>query len=341
MAHHRHVEVPARRTTEQLAAALREHSRIVLVVNAGSRRAARARPRLAGLLAAAGVSLMHDVTVVAPAAVPQVLRQSLDLKPDLLVVGGGDGTVTTAAAMLAHRDVALGVLPLGTTNNVARSLGLPLTVRGAVTALARARVAEVDLGRLHLPDGDVFFANLVSMGVSVEVARRAPRALKRWLGRAAYAGTALSVLPGHRPFTATLTDASGTRLFRTHQLNVANGRYHAGRPVAREAAIDDRRLHAYRLGGGRLGLVLATAAHVLNGARRSHEDDAFLVTKELHVETDPRLALDIDGEVRGRTPFTVSVAERALRVVLPPARMTADELRRSRENPRANPLSVR
>jgi diacylglycerol kinase family enzyme len=204
------------------------------------------------------------------------------------------------------------------------------------------RVAEVDLGRLHLPDGDVLFANLVSLGVSVEVARRAPRALKRWLGRAAYAGTALSVLPGHHPFTVTLTDATGTRRFPTHQLNVANGRYHAGRPVARDAAIDDHRLHAYRLGGARrLDLVLATAAHVVNGARRSQDDDAFLVTKELHVETEPRLALDVDGEVRASTPFTVSVAERALRVVLPPAGMAGGKWRRGQENRRRNPLSVR
>jgi diacylglycerol kinase family enzyme len=229
--------------------------------------------------------------------------------------------VTTAAALLAHQDVALGVLPLGTTNNVARSLGLPLTVSGAVEALAGSRVAEVDLGRLTLPDGEMYFANLVSLGVSVEVARRAPRWLKRRLGRAAYALTALTVLPGHRPFAATLRDATGTRHVVTHQLNIANGRYHAGRPVAREAAIDDRRLHAYRLGGPRrTGLVVATVGHVVAGARRSEHDDAFLVTSEVTVTTEPALPLDVDGEVRSGTPFTVGVAERALRVVVPAQR---------------------
>jgi diacylglycerol kinase family enzyme len=305
------------RSSEELSAAVREHGRVVLVVNAGSRRTARVRPRLARMLADAGVRLMRDVTVVAPGALPDALHDALALRPDLLVVGGGDGTVTTAAAMLAHRDVALGVLPLGTTNNVARSLGLPLTVRGAIRAIAAARVAEVDLGRLHLPDGDVLFANLVSLGVSVEVARRAPRRLKRWLGRAAYAATALAVLPGHRPVAVTLTDLASSRRFLTHQLNLANGRFHAGRPLAREAAIDDHRLHVYRLGGAsRASLLLATARHVLAGARRSQDDDAFLVTAGVSVDTDPPLALDVDGEVRGCTPFSVSVAESALRVVV-------------------------
>jgi YegS/Rv2252/BmrU family lipid kinase len=322
------LDAPGARSAERLSADLRERQRVVLVVNAASRRARRLHD-VQRLFDRAGVPLMRQITVVAPAAVPQALGEALALRPDLLVVGGGDGTVTTAAALLAHRDVALGVLPLGTTNNVARSLGLPLTVSGAMRALAGLRVAEVDLGRLQLPDGELYFANLVSLGVSVEVARRAPRALKRRLGRAAYALTALTVLPRHRPFAATLRDASGTREVVTHQLNIANGRYHAGRPVAREAAIDDRRLHAYRLGGAsQLGLVAATVRHVVAGARRSERDDAFLVTKEVTVTTDPALPLDVDGEVRSGTPFTVGVAERALRVVVPAPRRAGGMLGR-------------
>lgn len=299
----------------------RVHPSAVLVVNASSRRASRVRPRLPGLLRSAGLRMLDDVTVVRPAALPTALAAALDLDPDLLVVGGGDGTLTTAAALLAHRRTALGVLPLGTTNNFARSLGLPLTLRAAVRTLATGRVVDVDLGRLRGPGvEDVLFANLVSLGVSVEVARRAPRALKRRLGRAAYAATALTVLPGHAPFTATLTTATtaASRRIVTHQLNIANGRFHAGRPLAREASLDDRRLHVYQLGGARrLGLVAAVVRQALTGARRSHHDDAFLVASSLEVVSDPPLALDVDGEVLGRTPVVVEVVDGALRVVVP------------------------
>jgi diacylglycerol kinase family enzyme len=64
------------------------------------------------------------------------------------------------------------------------------------------------------------------------------------------------------------------------------------------------------------------------GARRSERDDAFLVTKEVTVTTDPALPLDVDGEVRSGTPFTVGVAERALRVVVPAPRRAGGMLGR-------------
>jgi hypothetical protein len=69
--------------------------------------------------------------------------------------------LSLAARHLAYRDIALGVLPLGTTNNFARTLGIPLNVAAAVGVPASGKVADVDLGRA---DG-TFFANLVSVGL--------------------------------------------------------------------------------------------------------------------------------------------------------------------------------
>ncbi|MCP9978079.1 hypothetical protein LUX32_10915 [Actinomadura madurae] len=113
------------------------------------------------------------------------------------MVGGGDGTIAEAVGHLAHRDIALGVLPLGTTNNFARSLELPLDLPGAVATLALGRpdggkVADVDVGWFEStgdPQGEGpgaerehIFANMVSLGLSVEVAGHVPHTLKRFLG---------------------------------------------------------------------------------------------------------------------------------------------------------------
>ena len=99
----------------------------------------------------------------------------MGLRPDLLIVGGGDGSICEAARRLAYLDMALGILPLGTTNNFARTLGLPLNLAGATDVLAAGKVADVDLGRV----GDDFFANLVSAGLSAYVAANVPHQLKR------------------------------------------------------------------------------------------------------------------------------------------------------------------
>jgi YegS/Rv2252/BmrU family lipid kinase len=250
-----------------------------------------------------------------PGGLEASLAAAVDLRPDLLVAGGGDGTLSLASRHLAYRDIALGVLPMGTTNNFARTLGIPLDVAGAVSLLTNGKVADVDLGEA----GGTFFANLVSVGLSGHVAATVPHGLKQLLGRAAYPLTAAARLPAHRPFRATVTAGDERRTLTTHQLNIANGSFHAGRPITADSSADDRLLVAYTLGsGGRLSLIAATARHALAGARRSHAEPTFLATSELWLHTDPPLPLDIDGEVHGRTPVRITLAGNALRVMVAP-----------------------
>ncbi|MCW2917042.1 MAG: diacylglycerol kinase catalytic region [Actinomycetia bacterium] len=286
----------------------------MLLINTRARRGralAEAAPRL---LASHGLVVRRVICVDQPSRLGEAMIEALALDPDLLVVGGGDGTVSSVVAHLAHRDVALGVLPLGTTNNLARSLGIPLGLGAATATLAYGKVADVDLGRA----GDRLFANMVSIGVSVKVAGQVPHRLKRVLGRAAYPLTALRALPDHRPFRARITAQGTTQEFWTHQLNIANGGFHAGRLLARDAGIDDRLLVAYRLGtASRAHLIGSMLRHAVTGPRRRLADDAFLAVGELTVETDPVLALDVDGEVVDTTPVTISVVPNALRVVVP------------------------
>ena len=105
----------------------------------------------------------------------------------------------------------------------------------------------------------------------------------------------------------------------THQLNIANGSFHGGRPITGDASADDRLLLAYSLGGGsRPALIGATTRHVLTGARRTHAEPAFLATRELWLRTEPPLPLDIDGEIQGETPARITLAPNALRVIVDP-----------------------
>jgi diacylglycerol kinase (ATP) len=296
-------------------AAIRQQRRAALVVNTRSRRGLRLYQAARGHLEAAGFDLLGLFPVDRPGGLETSLAAAVDLRPDLLVAGGGDGTLSLASRHLAYRDIALGVLPMGTTNNFARTLGIPLDVAGAVSLLTDGKVADVDLGEA----GGTFFANLVSVGLSGQVAATVPHGLKRLLGRAAYPLTAAARLPAHRPFRVTITAGDERRILTTHQLNIANGSFHAGRPITADASADDRLLVAYTLGsGGRLSLIAAIVRHALAGARRSHAEPTFLATSELWLHTDPPLPLDIDGEVHGRTPVRITLAGNALRVMVDP-----------------------
>src|SRR5919198_4536984 len=268
------------RSKAALAAAIRGGGRVVLVVNTRSRKGRRHSPGLRDRLAAAGVPVQAAFRFDDPARFERTLAESLALGPDLLVFGGGDGSLTAAAARLAHRDTALGVVPLGTTNNFARSLGLPLDLRGAVATLACGKVADVDLARA----GEDMFANMASIGLSVEVAKAVPTGLKRALGRAAYTLTAARRLPSHRPFKATLTVDGAQHVLWTHQLNVANGSHHAGRRIARDASIEDRLLVVYRLGdASRRRGSGETVDQVVFGPRRPLGGGRYLTARELVV----------------------------------------------------------
>ena len=105
----------------------------------------------------------------------------------------------------------------------------------------------------------------------------------------------------------------------THQLNIANGSHHAGREIARDTGLDDRQLVVYRLGDAdRLRLTLATVRQAVTGPRRSLAHTPFRTARQVWLDTDPPLQLDVDGEIRGRTPAQITLEANALRVVVRP-----------------------
>jgi diacylglycerol kinase (ATP) len=314
------------RSKAELTADIRARRRTALVVNVRSRRGRRRYRTVCRQLHNSGLDLLDLRPVADPRRLPQALAGAVDSGADLIVVGGGDGTLSEATHQLAHRDVCLGVLPLGTTNNFARSLGLPLRLPAALRILTEGKVADVDLGHV----AGRHFANLTSLGLSVQVAEHVPHHLKRILGRAAYPLTALALLPRHRPFTArlrvndvddgTTVDDGADRAEHelvTHQLNIANGSHHAGRAIARDTGLDDRQLVVYRLGDAhRLRLTLATVRQSVTGPRRPLAHTPFLTARHVWLQTDPPMDLDVDGEIRGRTPAQVTLEANALRVMV-------------------------
>lgn len=297
---------------------IRKQREAVLVINCRSRRGARLRPRAEALLRERGYTLIRSYAVTDPGTLDTILREALADHPPLLVLGSGDGTVASAVDHLAHTDTVLAYLPMGTTNNLARSVGLPLRLKPAIDLLDTGQIVEIDLG---VANGD-HFANMASLGVSVAVSDHTPHRLKRWLGRPAYALTGAAALRTHQPFTATITVDGVTRQLRTHQLNIANGSVHAGVRIGADARIDDGLLAAYRLGGtARWSAATGILAQALTPhwtlRRKGH-----LVGEHIRVETDPPQLVELDGETVSRTPLEVSVARGALHILVParPAR---------------------
>ncbi|WIM98447.1 YegS/Rv2252/BmrU family lipid kinase [Actinoplanes oblitus] len=303
------------RSKQRLTEDIRRERRAALVVNTRSRRGRQLYEDARRRLLAAGFELLGTYAMEESDDLEALLEDALAKGPDLLIAGGGDGTISTAGRLLAHRDVALGLLPLGTTNNFARTVRIATGLDAAIATLVDGKVIDVDLGLA----GDRPFTNHVGIGLSAEVMTSVPAPLKRLAGRVAYPITALGLLARHRPLRATIRAEGRELRFDTHQVYVANGGFHAGRPITADAHADDRLLVAYPVGGpSRRELLRETARNAATGHRRTLRECPFLAVRELWLETDRPAAVEVDGEPCGSTPMRIAVDPNALRIMAPP-----------------------
>jgi diacylglycerol kinase family enzyme len=163
--------------------------RIVALLNAGSGTGhdATLADNVRSLLESGGAEV-EVRTIARGASIADAIAAALEGRPDVLVAGGGDGTVSAAAAALADGDVVLGVLPLGTLNHFAKDLGIPLDLDAAAAAIVAGRTARVDVGEVN---GRVFVNNS-SIGLYPEIVLDRERQRRR-LGRGKWPALAWAV----------------------------------------------------------------------------------------------------------------------------------------------------
>jgi YegS/Rv2252/BmrU family lipid kinase len=299
----------------------------LVVINAGSRAGAEASADVARSLADAGVTAGAVRATSDPDELRRIVEEGLSQGVRRVIVGGGDGTISLVAGLLAGRDVVLGVLPLGTGNDFARNVHLPRDLEGASRVIAGGRVRAVPLG---VANGRVFL-NALSFGVSSAVTRRLTPELKRRAGPFAYPVAAAAEAIAPKPFRLHL-EAEEERLETDAlQVVVGNGRYHgAGTMVAPDATLGDALLDVYVVGaaaGPDEDGVAAQAGNVLRLARvgmllrrgrhLEHEGVRHLRCSRAAFTCDPPQEVNVDGEILGDTPLSVEVRPGALRVLVP------------------------
>jgi YegS/Rv2252/BmrU family lipid kinase len=301
----------------------------LLLVNNKCRMGREAFPATLATLEAHGIPLAACHRLSRRTRTDEILREALANGVRRILVGGGDGTLNNVVRHLLGRDVTLGVLPLGTGNDFARSLGIPPTLEAACDIIAAGYTARVDVG---LANGRPFL-NAVSLGLASAIARRLTPRFKRRVGKLAYPVAAVAELWEHQPFHVKLVTDRGEMELEVLQLVVGNGRYHgAGNMVTPDATLDDHRLDAYTIAApsaesGREGTGLghmqdmSTLARIALSLRRgehvSHPAVTSLRSSHLYVDAQPAQDVNADGELIGHTPVRFELASAALRVYAP------------------------
>jgi YegS/Rv2252/BmrU family lipid kinase len=284
----------------------------LLLLNPGARKAGGGKVEIAVALRERGLNVIPQ-RLDDPDGIARIVARRVG-SIDRVIVGGGDGTLGAATGPLLDARLPLGILPLGTANNLARTLGIPDDLDAACDIAAGTERRRIDVGEVN---GHCFLT-AASFGLSVAITETLSREAKRRWGTLAYVLAAARAVRNAHPVRAHIRWDGGELHTRTVQVVVGNGRYYGSAlRVAEDAAIDDHLLDLYSIEVQHwwrlltLGPDLKRGSHGRRRAVRTARARAFEIT------TSSPCAIDVDGELVTRTPASFSVQADALEVFVP------------------------
>ena len=215
--------------------------------------------------------------------------------------------------MALARNVPLGIVPLGTFNDLARTLGVPAAIRSACETIVRGQTRIIDLGYVN----GCYFVNEASVGVSTRIARRQTPELKQRFGLFAIIATALQTLLEVRPFSADISFDGRSEHVRSVQVTIANSARFGGVIARADAAIDDGWLDLYSIEPRNWLDAFALVRKILAGDPSSGQGLRTRRSQRFEVRTRHEHHIIADGEPAGMTPAVFEVLPKALAVFVP------------------------
>ncbi len=239
---------------------------------------------------------------------------------DLIIAAGGDGTLNEVINGIGENlgDARVGLLPLGTGNDFARTMGVPDDLEAAIDLILSGETRAVDLVRVT-SDEVRYFVNVSAGGFSGLVDEKLTPEMKKTWGPLAYLRGAAAALSELRAYRTTLAfDNSESLMLDLYNVVVANGRYVAGGTlIAPEASIDDGLLDIVLIPLRSAPELALLAAQVAMGTHLTSDAIVFRRAANLTVNSKPGMWFNVDGELVGNEPARFEILPRALRFIAP------------------------
>ncbi len=289
-----------------------QRRRALLVINENSRQGRDAGEAAVEVLERGGLQLQRAACDRRGDLVETIRRAAHTV--DLVVLGGGDGTLSSAAPALIETGLPLGILPLGTANDLARTLGIPPDIAEAAQVIVEGQLRRIDLGEVN---GQPFF-NVASMGLSVGMTRELTHDVKQRWGRLGYAVATFRALRHIRPFSAAIRSGNEVHKVRTLQISIGNGRYYGGGMAVEEGAeIDDGCLNLYSMEFDHLWKLALVYPAFRKGRHGMWKEVRTMSCSEVEIRTGRPKKINTDGELTTETPATFRVLRQAVSVFTP------------------------
>jgi diacylglycerol kinase (ATP) len=246
-------------------------------------------------------------------------RAAVRTKCDYVVVAGGDGTLNGVVNGLGAeaKNVRIGIVPLGTGNDFARTLGLPFSIEQNIDILRSAKTRRIDLVRVKSKRAR-YFVNVSAGGFSGMVNEKMTSKIKRTWGPLAYIRGAAAALPKlHAYHTQILLDNDEQLSAELYNVVVANGRFVAGGlPIAPDADPSDGLLEVVLIPKLCVTEIALLAAEIVLGKHLSSKATIFRRAKKISVRSRPGMCFNVDGELVGNAPAVFQILPRALNFVV-------------------------
>lgn len=249
-------------------------------------------------------------------------RTALRKGCEMIVAAGGDGTLNEVVNGIGatNSKVRLGLIPLGTGNDFARTLGLPTDLDEAIAVLAAGHTRAIDLVRVT-SDKVRYFVNVSAGGFSGLVNEKLTPAMKKTWGPLAYLRSAVAALPQLRAYRTKVSFTKGKRSAQStlslYNVVIANGRYVGGGTlIAPKASIDDGLLDVILIKERSAAKLALLAAQGALGNHLSSDAIVFRRAARVTVNSRPGMWFNVDGELVGNDPATFEVLPRALQFVV-------------------------
>jgi diacylglycerol kinase (ATP) len=257
--------------------------------------------------------------------VAELARNAAEQGARLLVVVGGDGTVNEAVNGLqaAGADAELALVPCGTGDDFARSVGIPTDAGRALQVAAGEAARRIDLGRAAFVGWDGskrerYFANFAGAGISGAIARRGAATSRRLGARAAYFWATVAVFARWKSVEISLDGGGERRSGLMYEVLAANGAYTAGgMKIAPDAVPDDGLFDLVVIGDFTKTEFVNTFPKIYRGTHVRHPKIEVLRAERVSLEAASALPVVLDGEQPGTTPVTFEIVPGALKLRVP------------------------
>ncbi len=290
-----------------------DRPRYLVLVNpsAGGGRAQQVLPQLEGALRARNLDyrLLHTTSLEHGCEEARKAAAAGEIP----VVMSGDGLIGQVGGVLAGGDVPMGVIPGGRGNDLARVLGIPAEIPGAVDLLAAGPTRAIDVGEVN----DRRFLGVASCGFDSEANRIANQA--RFVkGNLVYLYAALRALAAWKPARFELALDGDPRSFSGYSVAAANSKaFGGGMFIAPDAELDDGKLDVVWVSDVAKLRYLANLPKVFKGRHVENEEVTVLRAAEVSISADRPFAVYADGDPLADLPATIRVLPRALNVIAP------------------------